>query len=148
MQAVPQMQAMPAAVSSAPAAAAPKAETKSSDNLITIKSPMIGTFYRKPSPDKPNFVEEGDEVRNGNVVCVIEAMKLFNEIESEVKGTIVKILVAVEITEEEVLEEIITEAHLVVIEITEAVEAIIEIVIIEILRKDIKYNTTNLNELR
>ena len=62
--------------------------------------------------------------------------------------TIVKILVAVEITEEEVLEEIITEAHLVVIEITEAVEAIIEIVIIEILRKDIKYNTTNLNELR
>ena len=68
MQAVPQMQAMPAAVSSAPAAAAPKAETKSSDNLITIKSPMIGTFYRKPSPDKPNFVEEGDEVRNGNVV--------------------------------------------------------------------------------
>ena len=62
--------------------------------------------------------------------------------------TIVKILVVVEITEEEVLEEIITEAHLVVIEITEAVEAIIEIVIIEILRKDIKYNTTNLNELR
>jgi acetyl-CoA carboxylase biotin carboxyl carrier protein len=93
MQAVPQMQAMPAAVSSAPAAAAPKAEAKSSDNLITIKSPMIGTFYRKPSPDKPNFVEEGDEVRNGNVVCVIEAMKLFNEIESEVSGRIVKILV-------------------------------------------------------
>ena len=62
--------------------------------------------------------------------------------------TTVKILVAVEITEEEVLEEIITEAHLVVIEITEAVEAIIEIVIIEILRKDIKYNTTNLNDLR
>jgi hypothetical protein len=62
--------------------------------------------------------------------------------------TIVKILVVVEITEEEVLEEIITEAHLVVIEITEAVEAIIEIVIIEILRKDIKYNITNLNELR
>jgi acetyl-CoA carboxylase biotin carboxyl carrier protein len=87
------MQAMPAAVSSAPAAAAPKAEAKSSDNLITIKSPMIGTFYRKPSPDKPNFVEEGDEVRNGNVVCVIEAMKLFNEIESEVSGRIVKILV-------------------------------------------------------
>jgi acetyl-CoA carboxylase biotin carboxyl carrier protein len=62
-------------------------------NTVTIKSPMIGTFYRKPSPDKPMFVEIGDEVSPGKVVCVIEAMKLFNEIESEVKGTIVKILV-------------------------------------------------------
>lgn len=53
---------------------------------------MIGTFYRRPSPDKPNFVEVGDEVSQGSVVCVIEAMKLFNEIESEVKGRIVKIL--------------------------------------------------------
>ncbi len=62
-------------------------------NLITIKSPMIGTFYRRPSPDKPNFVEIGDEVTVGKVVCIIEAMKLFNEIESEVTGKIVKILV-------------------------------------------------------
>ena len=96
MQSLPQMQAMPVAaapVASAPAAAAPAAAPKAADNLITIKSPMIGTFYRKPAPDKPNFVEEGDEVRNGKVVCVIEAMKLFNEIESEVSGKIVKILV-------------------------------------------------------
>lgn len=60
---------------------------------VTIKSPMIGTFYRKPSPDKPYFVEVGDEVTVGKVVCIIEAMKLFNEIESEVSGKIVKILV-------------------------------------------------------
>ena len=95
MQAIPPMQAMPGAaapVASAPAAA-PSAAPKAADNLITIKSPMIGTFYRKPAPDKPNFIEEGDEVRNGKVVCVIEAMKLFNEIESEVSGKIVKILV-------------------------------------------------------
>ena len=63
------------------------------DNLITIKSPMIGTFYRKPSPDKPLFVEVGDDVQVGKVVCIIEAMKLFNEIESEVSGKVVKILV-------------------------------------------------------
>ena len=62
-------------------------------NLITIKSPMIGTFYRKASPDKPNFAEVGDEVTVGKVVCIIEAMKLFNEIESEVNGKIVKVLV-------------------------------------------------------
>ncbi len=62
-------------------------------NLITIKSPMIGTFYRKSGPDKPNFIELGDEVSVGKVVCIIEAMKLFNEIESEVSGKIVKILV-------------------------------------------------------
>ncbi|HWC54678.1 MAG TPA: acetyl-CoA carboxylase biotin carboxyl carrier protein [Chitinophagaceae bacterium] len=61
-------------------------------NLITIKSPMIGTFYRKASPDKPNFVEVGSEVSPGTVVCIIEAMKLFNEIESEIKGKIVKVL--------------------------------------------------------
>lgn len=71
---------------SAAAAAAPS-------NALTIKSPMIGTFYRKPAPDKPNFVEIGDEVSPGKVVCVIEAMKLFNEIESEVKGKIIKVLV-------------------------------------------------------
>jgi acetyl-CoA carboxylase biotin carboxyl carrier protein len=75
-----------APVASAPAAAA-------ADNLITIKSPMIGTFYRRASPDKPLLAEEGTEVSAGKVVCIIEAMKLFNEIESEVKGTIVKVLV-------------------------------------------------------
>ncbi len=72
--------------------ARPVAEAKA-ENLLTIKSPMIGTFYRRPSPDKPLFVEVGDEVVPGSVVCIIEAMKLFNEIESEVKGRIVKILV-------------------------------------------------------
>jgi acetyl-CoA carboxylase biotin carboxyl carrier protein len=63
------------------------------DNLITIKSPMIGTFYRSSAPDKPAFVNVGDETEPGKVVCIIEAMKLFNEIESEVKGKIVKVLV-------------------------------------------------------
>ena len=63
------------------------------DNLITIKSPMIGTFYRKPSPDKPNFAEIGTEIVAGKTICIIEAMKLFNEIEAEISGTVVKILV-------------------------------------------------------
>jgi len=86
----------PAAVNQ-PAAASPAADKsagadKANANLITIKSPMIGTFYRRPSPDKPIFVEVGDEVSAGKVVCIIEAMKLFNEIESEVKGKIVKVL--------------------------------------------------------
>ena len=63
------------------------------NNYITIKSPIIGTFYRKPSPDKPSFVEVGDAISAGTVLCVIEAMKLFNDIESEVSGKIVKILV-------------------------------------------------------
>ncbi len=76
------------APSTAPAAAAPK-----QDNLITIKSPMIGTFYRQAGPDKPVLVNIGDEVKPGKVVCIIEAMKLFNEIESEISGTIVKVLV-------------------------------------------------------
>ena len=61
--------------------------------FVTIKSPIIGTFYRKPAPDKPNFVEVGDPISVGSVLCVIEAMKLFNDIESEVSGKIVKILV-------------------------------------------------------
>jgi acetyl-CoA carboxylase biotin carboxyl carrier protein len=80
--------AAPVASTPAAPAAAPVA-----DNLITIKSPMIGTFYRRASPDKPLLAEEGTEVNSGKVVCIIEAMKLFNEIESEVKGTIVKVLV-------------------------------------------------------
>ena len=70
-----------------------KATDSASSNLVTIKSPMIGTFYRRSSPDKPNLIEVGDEITSGKVVCIIEAMKLFNEIESEVKGKIVKILV-------------------------------------------------------
>lgn len=78
--------------SSAASSPQPEAASKA-DNLITIKSPMIGTFYRRPSPDKPIFAEIGDEVSPGKVVCIIEAMKLFNEIESEVSGKIVKILV-------------------------------------------------------
>ncbi len=76
-----------AEVNAAPAAEAP------ASNLITIKSPMIGTFYRSSSPDKPLFVNVGDEVKVGKAVCIIEAMKLFNEIESEVSGKIVKVLV-------------------------------------------------------
>ncbi len=70
-----------------------EATSNQDDNLITIKSPIIGTFYRRPSPDKPNFVEVGDSISEGNVLCVVEAMKLFNEIESECSGKIVKILV-------------------------------------------------------
>lgn len=88
----PQQQ-LSAPTPSAPAAEKPKQESTTPSNTITIKSPMIGTFYRRPSPDKSNFVETGDEVSPGKVVCIIEAMKLFNEIESEVKGKIVKILV-------------------------------------------------------
>jgi len=82
----------PATAATAPAAEKPKAAEPAVSNLITIKSPMIGTFYRRASPDKPLFVEVGDEITPGKVVCIIEAMKLFNEIESEVKGKIVKIL--------------------------------------------------------
>ena len=77
-----------------PAAAPPAAEAPEDDSkYITIKSPIIGTFYRKPSPDKPAFVEVGSTIGQGDVLCVIEAMKLFNDIESEVSGKIVKILV-------------------------------------------------------
>ena len=67
--------------------------TSEDDEFITIKSPIIGTFYRKPSPDKDNFVNVGDEISEGQPLCVIEAMKLFNEIESDISGKIVKILV-------------------------------------------------------
>lgn len=86
--------AAPVAAPAASPAAETKAESTSDDSkYITIKSPMIGTFYRKPSPDKDVFVNVGSEVKNDTVVCVIEAMKLFNQIEAEVSGKIVKILV-------------------------------------------------------
>ena len=89
-----QMYAAPvAAVSAVAPVAAIPAAVPVADNLITIKSPMIGTFYRRAAPDKPLMAEEGMEVTPGKVVCIIEAMKLFNEIESEIKGTIVKVLV-------------------------------------------------------
>ena len=80
-----------AAPTPAPAAAPAAAEPKG--NTIEVRSPMIGTFYRSPSPDKPAFVEVGQTIKAGDTVCVIEAMKLFNEIEAEVSGTIVKVLV-------------------------------------------------------
>ena len=87
----PAVSAAPAPAVAAPVAAQP-AEPKA-DNLITIKSPMIGTFYRQAGPSKPILASVGDEVTVGKVVCIIEAMKLFNEIESEIKGKIVKVLV-------------------------------------------------------
>jgi acetyl-CoA carboxylase biotin carboxyl carrier protein len=90
-----QMAQQAPAPAAAPAAAAPAEPAKpASDDskYITIKSPMIGTFYRSPSPDKPPFVNVGDEIKPGKVICIIEAMKLFNEIESEVSGRIVKVL--------------------------------------------------------
>ena len=84
-----------APVTSAPAESteASSAPAEDDSKYITIKSPMIGTFYRKPSPDKPVFVEVGSQIKEGDVLCVVEAMKLFNEIESEVSGKIVKVLV-------------------------------------------------------
>ena len=78
----------------APAAEAPAAPAADdTSNFIEVKSPMIGTFYRRPSPDKDPFKDVGDNIKEGDIVCVIEAMKLFNEIESEVSGKIVKFLV-------------------------------------------------------
>jgi acetyl-CoA carboxylase biotin carboxyl carrier protein len=96
-QSLPQAPSYAAPVS-APASGVPangksKPAESVTDNLVTIKSPMIGTFYRSSGPDKPSFVNVGDETEPGKVVCIIEAMKLFNEIESEVKGKIVKVLV-------------------------------------------------------
>ncbi len=83
-----------APVAAQPAAAAPAAPAEDdSSKYIEVKSPMIGTFYRTPNPDEPAFVEVGDSVSVGQRVCIVEAMKLFNEIESEVSGTIVKVLV-------------------------------------------------------
>jgi len=95
-------QQMPAQQQQQPQAPAPQSpsgdseekDSKADDSkYITVKSPIIGTFYRKPSPDKPVFIEVGDSIKEGDVLCVIEAMKLFNEIESEVSGKIVKVLV-------------------------------------------------------
>ena len=88
-------QVLPApVVAAAPVAAAPApANGPDTSKYITVKSPMIGTFYRSASPDKPLFVNIGDEIKPGDVLCIIEAMKLFNEIESEVSGRVVKILV-------------------------------------------------------
>jgi len=89
-QPVPVAASQPAA---APQAQAPAPAAADTSNYITIKSPMIGTFYRSSSPDKAAFAEVGDEIKSGQVICIIEAMKLFNEIESEVSGRIVKVLV-------------------------------------------------------
>lgn len=94
MSTAPMMQQQSAPVATEAAAAATNAPVEDEDaKYITIKSPIIGTLYRKPSPDKPVFVEVGDTINTGDVLCVIEAMKLFNDIESEVSGKIVKILV-------------------------------------------------------
>lgn len=99
MMMAPQVAAAPVAAApvaapvAAPAAPRPEA-TEPKGNFIEIKSPMIGTFYRSSAPDKPPFVEVGKDIRAGEVVCVIEAMKLFNEIESEITGKIVKVLVS------------------------------------------------------
>lgn len=96
--ATPQLPIVPPPPIAAEAPIAPSTKTNAptppatADNLITIKAPMIGTFYRAPGPNKPNFVQVGDTISSGTVLCIIEAMKLFNEIESEVSGTIVKVL--------------------------------------------------------
>ena len=95
----PQMMSAPAPSAQSAPSSTPSAESNSAENgadeskLLTIKSPMIGTFYRRPAPDKDLFINVGDKVEAGTVVCVIEAMKLFNQIESEISGKIVKILV-------------------------------------------------------
>ncbi len=90
-QAIPQ--SVPVSPAAAPAASAPAAPADDTSKYLTIKSPIIGTFYRRPAPDKPMFTEVGNTIAKGDVLCVIEAMKLFNEIESEFTGKIVKILV-------------------------------------------------------
>ncbi len=96
---MPQAQGMPQQQAQAPAPPSPQPpaekapEDTSTSKHITIKSPMIGTFYRSSGPDKDPFVSVGDEIKPGKVICIVEAMKLFNEIESEVSGKIVKVLV-------------------------------------------------------
>ena len=94
---MPMQQQAPQQAAPAPQQAAAPAQEKpaapaAASNTVTIKSPMIGTFYRSPSPDKPVFVNVGDEIKAGQVLCIIEAMKLFNEIESEVSGRLVKVV--------------------------------------------------------
>ena len=93
IQQIPAMQAPPQIQQQQPVATAEAKREEAESKLITIKSPIIGTFYRKPSPDKPVFIEVGSNINVGDVLCVIEAMKLFNEIESEISGKIVKVLV-------------------------------------------------------
>ena len=97
VQQAPMQQAIAAPVAQAPVSASPAAlvppVADENSKYVTIKSPMIGTFYRKPSPDKPVFIEVGSTIGKGDVLCVVEAMKLFNEIEAEISGKIVKILV-------------------------------------------------------
>ncbi|MEN8879218.1 MAG: acetyl-CoA carboxylase biotin carboxyl carrier protein [Polaribacter sp.] len=94
MAGIPQVPAaVPAPQAPVSEAPAPVAASNDEDKYIVVKSPIIGTFYRKPAPDKPNFVEVGTDINTGDTVCVIEAMKLFNEIESEISGKIVKVLV-------------------------------------------------------
>lgn len=95
---VTMQQPIPVAATTQQVATSQSTETNESSNdddskYVTITSPIIGTFYRKPSPDKPNFVEVGDTIQADSVVCIVEAMKLFNEIEAEVSGKIVKVLV-------------------------------------------------------
>jgi len=104
MVAVPQQNYMPQQMAPAPAPAAPapaaqevagNQESKGNgddDKYVTIKSPMIGTFYRSANPESDSFVNVGDDISSGKVICIIEAMKLFNEIEAEISGEIVKIL--------------------------------------------------------
>ncbi len=98
-QAIPQIPVTQAVAPAQPVATTTETASETTEKeddtskYLTIKSPIIGTFYRKPSPDKPMFVEVGTQVNEGDTVCIIEAMKLFNEIESEVSGKIVKVLV-------------------------------------------------------
>lgn len=94
MPAVPQQAAPVAApVAAAPVDAAPTKEEKGGNNYLEIKAPMVGTFYRSASPEKPSFVKVGDTISVGDTVCLVEAMKLFNEVTSEVEGRIVKVMV-------------------------------------------------------
>ena len=88
----PVLAAAPTVAAAPVAAAAPAAPAEDTSKYVTVTAPMIGTFYRKPSPDKPVFVNVGDTVKAGQTVCIIEAMKLFNEIECEVSGTVVKVI--------------------------------------------------------
>lgn len=93
VQQLPPQQIPPISTLPQPQVTKPEASNSKTENLLTIKSPMIGTFYRQAGPGKPIFVNVGDEIAVGQVVCIIEAMKLFNEIESEVSGRISKVLV-------------------------------------------------------